>query len=389
MDYLLELSTAAKDTVCSSKVSGFDSLSALLVGENNSSCSTRELEGSDATAAAKSGEESQTPLSSEELALLIENSLEECSREREAKESENHQPLGSLALARDHNNSNCTELCPTSNGTAIENWFTTLKPSYNEAAASTSISEVETKEILTPNPENYNLPEVVLDSGAVSEIVTFADKAESCTEPNQMHNVLFDFTAVSTLTARRHQVFAKIGTNAFPSPHASSQAAEEQENVVTLYNNLKHFCVPDLCAGSGLKSAPLTKETDPSQRTWSSPFSLFQKYPQELNFYPAFESQCRNHSFVTPIAISPGKWRSASDCRSQGKTFCSPEVSKSWESLSPVPKRCGNKNGQQRQHFPQAQQLPGGPIMNRKTFAGHVLVLLRGLPGSGKSYLAR
>ncbi|XP_034280695.1 NEDD4-binding protein 2 isoform X2 [Pantherophis guttatus] len=389
MDYLLELSTAAKDTICSSKVSGFDSLSALLVGENNSSCSTRELEGNDATAVVKCGKESQPSLSSEELALLIENSLEECSRKSEAKESENDQLSGSLTLAPDHTDSNCIELCLKSNGTAIENWFTTLKPSYNEAAESTSISEFETKDILTPNPENYSLPEVVLDSGAVSEIVTFADKAEAYTEPNQMHNVLFDFTAVSTLTTQRHQVFAKIETNAFPSPHASSQAAEEQENVVTLYNNLKQFCVPDLCAGSGLKSAPLTKETDPSRRTWSSPFSLFQKYPQELNFYPAFESQCRNHSFVTPIAISPGKWRPASDCKSQGKTFCSPEVAKSWESLSPVPKRCGNKNGRQRHHFPQVQQLPGGHIMNRKTFAGYVLVLLRGLPGSGKSYLAR
>ncbi|XP_058048607.1 NEDD4-binding protein 2 isoform X5 [Ahaetulla prasina] len=389
MDYLLELSTAAKDTVCSSKVSGFDSLSALLVGENNSSCGTRELEGNDATAVGKGGEESQPPLSSEELALLIENSLEDCSRKSEAKESENDRLLGSLTQAQDHSNSNCTELCLKSNATAIENWFAALKPSYNEAAESTSISEIETKDILTPNPENYSLPEVVLDSGAVSEIVTLADKAESYTEPNQMHNVLFDFTAVSTLTTQHRQVFAKIETNAFPNSHASSQAAEDQGNVVTLYNNLKQFCVPDLCAGSGLKSAPMMKETDPSRHTWSSPFSLFQKYPQKLNFYPAFESQCKNHSFVTPIAISPGKWRPPSDFRSRGKTFCSPEVSQSWEGLSPVPKKCGNKNERQRHHFSQVQQLPGGHLMNRKTFAGHVLVLLRGLPGSGKSYLAR
>ncbi|KAG8134858.1 hypothetical protein E2320_007929 [Naja naja] len=280
MDYLLELSTAAKDTVCSSKVSGFDSLSALLVGGNNSSCSTHELEGHDTTAVVKSSEE---PSSSEELALLIDNSLEDRSRKSEAKESENDHLLGNLTLARDHNNSNCTELCMNSNGTAIENWLTALKPRYNEAAESTSVSEIMTKDILTQSPENYTLPEVVLDSGAVSEIVTLADKTKSYTEPNQTHNVLFDFTAVSTLTAQRHQVFAKIETNAFPNS-ASSQEPEGQENVVALCDNLKQFCVPDLCAGSGLKWAPLTRETDPAQRTWNSQFSLFQKYPQRFHF---------------------------------------------------------------------------------------------------------
>ncbi|XP_032079865.1 NEDD4-binding protein 2 isoform X2 [Thamnophis elegans] len=386
MDYLLELSTAAKDTVCPSKASGFDSLSALLVGENNSSRSTYELEGNDTTAIAKRGKESQHPSSSEELAPLIENSLEGGSRKSEAEELEKDRLSGSLTLAWDHNNSNCTELGIESNGTAIENWFPALKPSYNEAAESTSISEIETKDILTQTPENCSLPEVVLDSGAVSEMVTLADKGESYTEPHQMHNVLFDFKAVSTLTTQHHQVFATIETNAFSSSHASSRAAEGQENIVTFCHNLKQFCVPDLCTGSGAKSAPLSKETDPSRRTWSSPFSLFQKYPQQLNFYPAFESQCRNHSFVTPIAISPGKWRPALDGRSQGKSFCSPEVSTSWDV---VPKRYGNKNGRQRHHFSQVPQLPGGHITNRKTFAGHVLVLLRGLPGSGKSYLAR
>ncbi|XP_070613172.1 NEDD4-binding protein 2 isoform X2 [Erythrolamprus reginae] len=386
MDYLLELSTAAKDTVCSSKVSGFDSLSALLVGENNSAHSTRELEGNDTTEVAKSGEESRLPLPPGELTLLMENSLEECSRKSEATESENDDLFGSATPARDHINSNCTELCLKPNETTLENWLTALESSSNEAAESISVSEIETKDILTQTPENYSLPEVVLDSGAISEIVTLADRAESYTEPNQMSNVFFDFTAVSTLTAQHHQVFAKIETNAFPN---SSQAAGEQENLVAFCNNLKQFCVPDLCTGPGMKPAPLMKETDPSQQTWSSPFSLFQKYPQKLDFYPGFEPQCRNHSFVTPIAISPGKWRPASDCRSQGKTLCSPEVSKSWENLSPVPKRCGNKNGQQRHHISQVQQLPGGYIMNRKTFAGHVLVLLRGLPGSGKSYLAR
>uniref|UniRef100_A0A8C6YGI0 NEDD4 binding protein 2 n=1 Tax=Naja naja TaxID=35670 RepID=A0A8C6YGI0_NAJNA len=364
MDYLLELSTAAKDTVCSSKVSGFDSLSALLVGGNNSSCSTHELEGHDTTAVVKSSEE---PSSSEELALLIDNSLEDRSRKSEAKESENDHLLGNLTLARDHNNSNCTELCMNSNGTAIENWLTALKPRYNEAAESTSVSEIMTKDILTQSPENYTLPEVVLDSGAVSEIVTLADKTKSYTEPNQTHNVLFDFTAVSTLTAQRHQVFAKIETNAFPNS-ASSQEPEGQENVVALCDNLKQFCVPDLCAGSVFSVSEI---------------------PSAVSFYPAFDAQWGNHSFVTPIAVSPGKWRPASDCGSQGKTFCSPEVSKSWESLSCVPKRCGNKNGRQRHHFSQDHQLPGGHIMNRRTFAGHVLVLLRGLPGSGKSYLAR
>ncbi|KAL7981685.1 hypothetical protein Chor_010880 [Crotalus horridus] len=389
MDDLLELSTAAKDTICSSNVSGFDSLSALLVGGNNSSCSTHELEGNDTTAAvAKCGEESQQPWLSEELAFLIDNALEKCGQTSEAKESGNDRPLGSLTLAQDHSNSNCTELCIKSSGTAIENWFTASKPSYSEASESTSITEVETKDILTQNPESCSLPEVVLDSGAVSDIVTLADKAESYTDPNQMQKVLFDFIAVSTPTAQRCHGFAKIETNASPNSSASSSSsrdAEEHENGVALCNDLKKNSVPDLCTGSGLKLAPFTKETDPSQQTWSSPFSLFQTYPRQLSFYPAFDSQGGNHSFVTPIALSPGKWRPALDGKSQVRTFCSPGVSKSRE----MPKRCGSKNGRQRHHFSQVHPLPGGHVTNRKAFPGHVLVLLRGLPGSGKSYLAR
>ncbi|XP_015687441.1 NEDD4-binding protein 2 [Protobothrops mucrosquamatus] len=389
MDYLLELSTAAKDTICSSNVSGFDSLSALLVGGNNSSCSTHELEGNDTTAAvAKCGEESQQPWSSEELALLIDNALEKCGQTSEAKESGNDRLLGSLTLAQDHSNSNCTELCIKSSGSAIENWFTASKPNYREASESMSITEVETKDILTPNPESCSLPEVVLDSGAVSEIVTLADKAESYADPNQMQKVLFDFIAMSTPTAQRCHGFANIETNASPnssSSSSSSRDAEEHENGVALCNDLKKNPVPDLCTGSGLRSAPFTKEADPSQQTWSARFSLFQTYPQQLSFYPAFDSQGRNHSFVTPIALGPGKWRPASDGKSQVRTFCSPEVSKSWE----MPKRCSNKNGRQRHHFSQVHPLPGGHVTNSKAFPGHVLVLLRGLPGSGKSYLAR
>ncbi|XP_025028724.1 NEDD4-binding protein 2 isoform X1 [Python bivittatus] len=397
MDYLLELSTAAKDTTSSSKVSGFDSLSALLVGENDSTSSTYELEGNNTTAVAKSGEESQQPLSSEELAFFIDNSFEKYSLQSEAKESEKDNLLDSLTLAWDHSNSDCTELCVKSSllssqqmetdGKEIENCFTPLKPSYYEASELASTSEIQ-KDIFAQIPENSNLPEVVLDSGAVSEIITLANEAVSYIDPSQIQNVLLDLTTVRTMTAQHCQGFAKIETNVFHNSHSSSQDTEEQENVVAVRNNLKKSSVPDLCAESSFKLAPFTN-VDSSQQMWNSQFSQFQKHSQELTFYPAFDSQCTNHSFVTPIAISPGKWRPASDCRSLGKTFSSPAVSKTWENISSLPKRWGYKDGRQRNNFSQVHQLPGGHIMNRKTFTGHVLVLLRGLPGSGKSYLAR
>ncbi|XP_063166345.1 NEDD4-binding protein 2 isoform X2 [Candoia aspera] len=395
MDYLLELSTAAKDTISSSKVSGFDSLSALLVGENNSSYRTHEFEGNNTTEVVASGEESQQPLSSEELAFLIDNSFETYTVKSEARESENDHLLGRLAW--DHSNADCTELCVKSSllssqqmetdGKEIGNCFTPLRPSYYETSdlASTA-SEIQTKDIFAQIPENCNLPEVVLDSGAVSEIIALANEAVSYTDPSQIRNVLLDLTTINTMTAQHCQGFAEIETNVFHN--SSSQDTKEQENVVAVCN-LKKSPVPDLCTGSGFKLAPFTN-VDPSQQIWNSQFSQFQKHSQELTFYPAFDSQCTNHSFVTPIAISPGKWRPpASDCRSLGKTFSSPAVSKTWESISSLPKRWGNKDGQQRNNFSQEHQLPTGHIMNRKTFTGHVLILLRGLPGSGKSYLAR
>ncbi|KFW04128.1 NEDD4-binding protein 2 [Eurypyga helias] len=106
---------------------------------------------------------------------------------------------------------------------------------------------------------------------------------------------------------------------------------------------------------------------------------------------PAFYPPSGSHSFVTPVAVSPGQWRLVSDYRTseKGLFFHSPVVTNAWDS-NPSLKVWGNQDRNSKLNLPQAQQPPVCHMMRKKMhLIGQVLVLLRGVPGSGKSYLAR
>ncbi|XP_042324052.1 NEDD4-binding protein 2 isoform X2 [Sceloporus undulatus] len=409
MDYLLELSTAAKEIT--SEVSGFDSISTSLVGENQL-CSETEGQSSTAIKTVSSSKESEKSLSSEELFYLLHDSLEEHNVDSEMKDSENNHISGNLSLAFYYNSSDCVkessqnaESISGYNATLssqqmetdsekLESTFALLNPDYYKSSelicrkpsVQTKDGPLDETDIFAPVPERYSLPAVVLDSGAVPEDITLANMEVSDTDPSQTHNVFLDLTTVNGTPTQQCQGLGECETGT--SDSFNSQSTENQEHANATYHSPKNAAVPDLCAGSSLTLTPFTN-VDPSQQPWNSEFSVIQKHSWEPIFYPSFYPQTTSHSFVTPVAISPGKWRPASDFRSLRKICSSQAFPQSWGS-SYVPEVLENKDGSQKMNFSQRHQLPGCHSARRKTiFAGHVLVLLRGVPGSGKSYLAR
>uniref|UniRef100_A0A670JBY5 NEDD4 binding protein 2 n=1 Tax=Podarcis muralis TaxID=64176 RepID=A0A670JBY5_PODMU len=372
MDYLLELSTAAKGITSSPHVSGFDSISASLVGENQPSCVTNEIEGQRSAAIknVKSSEESEKSSSSEELVFLPCHPFEKYNLNSEMKDSKNDHISGNLSLALDHGSSDqvkelsgCAESClgyntvlslqkKETDSEKLET-STSLNPDCDkpsEVVCGKSGIQTNDVDIFAQIPENCNLPEVVLDSGAVPEVV-------------------LDLTTLNDVSAQHCQGIAEFQNSVV-------------DNSLTVCNNYYNTSVPDLCAESTFKLTPFTN-VDQSQQMWNSQFSVLQKQSQECTWNlmaPVFYPQNASHSFVTPVAVSPGKWRPASNSRSLGKIYSSQTTSQSWDSKSSLPKM----------DISQVHQLPVCHMMRRKIpLAGHVLVLLRGVPGSGKSHLAR
>lgn len=418
MDYLLELSTAAKGVTFSSEISGFDSISASLVGENQSTMIANEVGGQNSAGiefkSMKSNEELATSLSSEELIYLLQNSSEKHNLNSEPRDSKNDRISGNLSLTLDHNSSDCfkelseyadSSFCYSAvtsqqlkaDNERLEAVSTALNPDYHKISEkvfrksiiqTNSLNDVDT---FAQNPDNCILPEVVLDSGAIPEVIIPANTEVSCTNPDQIQNVS-DFSTIDGVPVQLSQRLAKPETSAADNFSCSSLLAEKQENSAATGNNSKSISVPDLCPGSTFNLAPF-ENVNPMPAETGQHFSMVHKHSQEPIWNlmaPAFYPQSTNHSFVTPVAVNPGKWSPASNYKNLVNVYSPQATTQPWDSNSSLQKIWAKKDGSQKLDLSPVRQLPVCRMMRRKIpLIGHVLVLLRGVPGSGKSYLAR
>nr|XP_056711819.1 NEDD4-binding protein 2 [Euleptes europaea] len=414
MDYLLELSTAAKRVTSSSKVSGFDSISASLFVENQPSVVANETEDQNSSEikTVKWNDELEKFQSSGELVYLLHNSFEEHYLNSELKDLKNDQVSGTLYAALDIGGSSCvkklSECAKSSLGynavvssqqmeadnEKMENFLPALNPDYykiSEPALGKSNIQannpLDDMAIFAQIPENCSLPEVVLDSNAVPETITQASVEASFVNPDEIQNAVLDRTVIHRMPTQLCQGISKSEVSAFDS--SGSCDTKKKENAAVVCYDPKNISVPDLCPVASFQLPPLVN-VDQSQQAWNSHISVLQKHCQESAWNlmaPAFYPQ--SHSFVTPVAISPGHWRPTSNYRTFGKIDSSQESSRCWSIYSSLVKTLGNNDESQNTSLSQVHQLSVSPVRRKTPFADHVLVLLRGVPGSGKSYLAR
>lgn len=407
MDYLLELSTAAKRVMSPSEVSGFDSISASLFVENQPSIVANETEdqSSSEIKAVKLNEESDTFSSSGELVYLLHNSFGKHYLSSEMKDLKNDQVSSILSPAFSNSSSSCSKSSLGFSGVLssqqmeadsekMENFLPTLNPDYykisepvlgkSSVQANNPLDDVA---IFVQIPENCSLPEVVLDSSTVPETITQASAEVSCANPDEIHNAALDHTVTNGMPTQLCQGAAESEVSAFDS--SSFHATKEEENTAVVCYNPKNISIPDLCSVASYKLAPLMN-VDQSQQAWNSHISVLQKRCQESTWNlmaPAFYPQ--SHSFVTPVAFSPGHWQPTSNYWTFGKIDAPQESSQCWDICSSLVKTLGNKDESQKTNLSQVHQLSISHMRRKMPFVGHVLILLRGVPGSGKSYLAR
>ncbi|XP_077157847.1 NEDD4-binding protein 2 isoform X2 [Paroedura picta] len=414
MDYLLELSMAAKRVMSSSEVSGFDSISASLFVEDQPSVVANETEdqSSSEIRSVKLNEELEKFSSSGELVYLLRNSFGKRYLSSELKDLKNDQVSGILSPALGNSSSSCAKKlseCAESNlgynavlssqqmetdSENMENFLFTLNPGYYKTSESVlgkcsvqANNPLDDMANFAQIPENCSLPEVVLDSNVVPEAITETNVKVSRANPDEIQNAILDYTVINGMPTDLCQGVAESKVNALVS--SSSHATKEEESTAVVCYNPKNISVPDLCPVTSFKLDPLVN-IDQSQQAWNSHISVLQKHCQESTWNlmaPAFYPQ--SHSFVTPVAFSPGHWRPTTNYRTFGKLDTPEESSQCWDIYSSLVKHRGNKDERQTTNVSQIRQLSISHMRRKTPFVGHVLVLLRGVPGSGKSYLAR
>ncbi|NXD80656.1 N4BP2 protein, partial [Halcyon senegalensis] len=405
MDYLLELSTHAKG-VASSKTLGFGSvpLPLALVNQQRSVANERMQE---CTAEqSNSGEEKEKVLSpdvqlTEELDSLIENAFQRYSWSDELPDSANDQIVYEHSMEHDGFNDfpeweksdsgGSVQLLPkqtVTNNEVLEN-FCCSQPSVSQLSIQTSspVASDTFSQIL----EDTDLSEVYVQQDVASEVYKQLNGEIAPENSDQTQDVVLDQKNV-TAVGESSQRPLEVGVDVTGDPNAG--CLEQHREVVTAFNSHQSTSFPEVYVSLETSSFKTSKPADfqQTQHGYNLNFSTPPCQPQQhWNLMaPVFYPSSGSHSFLTPVAVSPGQWRPVSNCRTLEKgLFSSPVVSNAWDS-NPSLKVWGNQDRNSKSNLSQAQQPPICPVMRKKMhLTGQVLVLLRGVPGSGKSYLAR
>ncbi|TFK14862.1 NEDD4-binding protein 2 [Platysternon megacephalum] len=416
MDCLLELSTAAKG-VASSKVSGFDSIASSLSLVNQQSSVANEIVGEscakeDIVNFKEESEKIPSPdiQLTEELDSLIQTAFEKYSLRDKLHDSTNDKITGKQPMTLDQSNSNGINEFPEREKSSLgfnvllslqqaeteneklENFSSMLiseghkssQPAVSKSSIQTKDSSSADMDIFAQVSVSSSLP--VIDTDNAPEVIKPTNSEVACRNLDQSQNIVSDHGTLNFF-----QGLVEAGTTA--SGNSSSKCLEQQEGVMAVCSGQKSISLPEVfesLEGSSFKSPQLADV----QQGWNLHFSPPPQQPPQPPWNPmapVFYPSSGSHSFVIPVAMSPGQWRPVSDYRTHGKgmPFPPPVVSHVWDSNA-SPKVWGNQDGIQNMNLSQVHQPPVCPVMRKKThLVGQVLVLLRGVPGSGKSFLAR
>ncbi|NWX49250.1 N4BP2 protein, partial [Steatornis caripensis] len=400
MDYLLELSTHAKG-VASSKTLGFDSVASSLALVNQRSVVNERMR------ERNSEEEKGKVLSPDvqltgELDSLIENAFQRYSLSDELPNSANDQVHKHSV---DHDGFNEFPECEKSDSGCNDLLFPQQTGTNNEVLENFCFSQplVSQLNIQTSSPaasdafaqilEGSDFSEVRVQDDVASEVYKQSNGEISCGNSEQTRDTVLDQKSVAAATDESSQRLLELGAAVTGNPN--SVCLEQQKDVVTAFNSHQSTSLEEACISPETSSFKTPKPADfqETQNGHSLNFSTPSCQSQQRwnlmapVFYPSSESR----SFLTPVAVSPGQWRTVSDYRTleKGLFFPSREVSNAWDS-NPSLKVWGNQDRNSKLNLSQAQQPPVCHMMRKKMhLIGQVLVLLRGVPGSGKSYLAR
>ncbi|KAF1471264.1 NEDD4-binding protein 2, partial [Eudyptula minor novaehollandiae] len=407
MDYLLELSTHAKG-VASSKTLGFDSVASSLALVNQQRSVANERMGESTAEQSNSEEEKEKVLSpdvqlTEELDSLIENPFQSYSLSDELPNSANYQIAHKHSVEHDGFNefpeweksdSGCNVLLfPQQTGTnneVLENFCCSQPPVSQLSVQPSSPAASDTfAQIL----EDSDLSEKRIQHDVASEVYKQSNGQISHGNSEQTQDTVLDRKSVTADSGESSQRPLELGVAVTGNPN--SGCLEQREEVVTAFNSHESTSVPEAYASLETSSFKMPKPADfqQTQQGYNLNFSTLSCQPQQhWNLMaPVFYPSSGSHSFVAPVVVSPGQWRPLSDYRTleKGLFFSSPVASNAWDS-NPSLKVWGNQDRNSKLNLSQAQQPPVCHMMKKKMhLIGQVLVLLRGVPGSGKSYLAR
>ncbi|NWV31523.1 N4BP2 protein, partial [Grantiella picta] len=400
MDHLLELSTHAKG-VASSKILGFDLAASSLPLANQQRSFAIERMGESTAVHSNSGAAIEKVLSpgvqlTEELDSLTENAFQSYSFRDELPNSANDEIVHEHPVEHDDftefpelekSDSLCNVLLfpqqAETNNEVLENFCCSQPPvsqlsiqTSSPAASDTSVQILEDSDLL----------EIHVQHNVASEIHKQTNGEISCDKFDQTQDTVTHQSSVTVTSGVSSQRPVELGT---VTGGPNSGCLEQHEDAVTGFSSYQSVSLPETSSFKPQKPADTQQTQQGCNLNFSTPSGQSKQHWNLMA--PVFYPSSGSHSFVIPVAASPGQWRPVSDCRTseKGLFLTSPVVSNAWDG-NPSLKVWGNQDRNSKLNLSQAQQPRVCHMMRKKMhLIGQVLVLLRGVPGSGKSYLAR
>ncbi|NXR69326.1 N4BP2 protein, partial [Rhadina sibilatrix] len=407
MDHLLELSTHAKG-VASSKTLGFDLAASLLPLGNQQRAIASERMSEGTAAHSYSGAAVGKVLSpgvqlTGELDSLLETAFQSYSLSEELPNSANDQIAHEHPVEHDgftefpeweKSDSVCNVLLfpqqAETNNEVLENICCSQPPVSQLSIQTSSPSASDSfAEIL----KDSDLLEIHVQHDVASEVYKLSNGEVSCENSDQTQDTVLDQSSVTAASCGSSQRSVEHGVAVTGDPN--SRCLEQHEDAVTAFSSQQSASPPEVYNSTETSSFKIQRPADTEQTqqgynlNFSAPSGQSQQHWNLMA--PVFYPSSGSHSFIIPVAASSGQWRRVSDCRAseKGLFLSSPVVSNAWDG-NPSLKVWGNQDTNSKLNLSQAQQPRVCHMMRKKMqLIGQVLVLLRGVPGSGKSYLAR